>query len=311
MYRIKEKIGMLCGDLEMPTLTIITATYNRVECLKSCYESLKRQLCKDFQWLIIDDGSTDNTKEVVDYFVAESPDMCIDYVYKENGGKHTALNASHEYIKGKYVVMLDSDDRFTCDAVKSLIDTWKKYEDNKNVGQVIFLKGYSVKKPICYVRHENTPLNTLREPRIGVTGRDCCDSYRTSLFVKYRFPEFEGEKFIGEGAAFLFIEMESLGVYINKVIYLCAYRADGLTNAGRKMRLMNPKGGRYNSKLYMDSRIPFKTRMRKGILYVCYSRLSKVGAVKTIRENEYKLLTLLCYIPGLVLYFFWKHKYEV
>lgn len=293
----------------MPELTIITATYNRADCLLACWESLKQQSCMDFQWLIIDDGSSDNTSKIVQEFQKEMPNMSIDYVYKSNGGKHTALNKSHKYIKGKYIVILDSDDRFTPDAVELILTTWKRYENQSDVGQVIFLKGYTETDPICYVEHESIPLDTLKEPRIGKKGRDCCDTFRTQLFVKYPFPEFEGERFIGEGSSFLFIELESKGVYINKVIYICDYREDGLTKAGRKMRVMNPLGGRYNSRIYMDRRLPIKTRIKKGMLYVCYSKFAKIGIVQNMKETEYKLLTLITYVPGLALYRYWKKKY--
>ena len=89
--------------------------------------------------------------------------------------------------------------------------------------------------------------------------------------MKHPFPEFPGERFLGEGSSFFFIELESKGVYINRVIYLCDYREDGLTKAGRKMRLQNPRGGRFNSMTYMHKRLPLKTRVKKAILYVCYS----------------------------------------
>lgn len=293
----------------MPKLTIITATYNRSEYLSECWKSLRNQTCKDFQWLIVDDGSTDNTDLVVAGFQNDEPDMCIDYVYKVNGGKHTALNKSHDYIKGQYVVILDSDDRFTSDAVEQILREWEKYHNCTEVGQIIFLKGYSETNPICYVEHENMPLNTLKEPRIGKNGRDCCDTFRTSLFVKHPFPEFEGERFIGEGSSFLFIELESKGVYINKVIYLCNYLEDGLTKAGRKMRIMNPQGGRFNSRIYMDKHLPLKTRIRKGFLYVCYSKFAHTGFCRMVKENENKLLTLLSYIPGSILYYYWNKKF--
>lgn len=293
----------------MPELTIITATYNRADSLSDCWNSLKEQSCMDFQWLIIDDGSTDDTEKAVSYFQRETPDMCIDYVYKKNGGKHTALNKAHQYIKGKYVVILDSDDTLTPDAVDLILKTWHQYEWQKEVGQVIFLKGYSENNPVCYVEHENIPVDTLKEPRIGKTGRDCCDTFRTELFVKHLFPEFGGERFIGEGSSFLFIELESKGVYINKVIYLCDYREDGLTKAGRKMRILNPLGGRYNSKVYMDKRLPLKTRIKKGMLYTCYSKFARISMIQNLKENEYKVLTLLTYMPGVVLYHYWKKKY--
>lgn len=290
-------------------LTVITTTYNRCKLLKECYLSLKNQTSKNFQWLIVDDGSTDDTRTVIEEIKSNENEFLIDYVYKKNGGKHTALNASHTYIKGKYVVILDSDDKLIDAAVETILKEWKKYDDNDSVGQVIFLKGYAENDPICYVENENVVVDTLTEPRLGKTGRDCCDSYRTSLFVKHPFPEFEGEKFIGEGSAFFFIELESKGVYVNKVIYICSYREDGLTKAGKKMRIQNPLGGMYNSRVYMNKRLPLKTRVKKGMLYNCYSKFAHISFAKAIKENEYKLLTLATYIPGFVLYCYWKKKY--
>ena len=293
----------------MPKLTVITPTYNRASCLEGCWESLKRQSCTDFQWLIVDDGSTDDTAAVVAGFRESKPEFTVDYVSKENGGKHTALNAAHPHICGEYVVILDSDDRLVDTAVEEILRGWQPYEENSEVGRLIFLKGYTRDEPICYVEHENAIVDTLVEPRIGITGRDCCDTFRTELFVKHPFPVFPGERFLGEGAAFFFMELESKGVYVNKVIYLCDYREDGLTKAGKKMRLMNPLGGRYNSMVYMHKRLPMKTRLKKATLYVCYSKFSGIGLKKTLSDNEHKWLTVLALIPGWALYVYWKRRY--
>ena len=293
----------------MPTLTIITPTYNRADCLPACWDSLKAQTCKDFQWLIVDDGSTDATPETVKRFLIEHEDMQVDYLQKENGGKHTALNAAHPLIQGKYVVILDSDDRLVPEAVSSILQAWERFETDAQVGRIIFLKGYTVDKPICYVKNENLPVDTLREPRIAVTGRDCCDTFRTELFRKYPFPVFPGERFIGEGAAFFGMELESKGVYINKVIYLCEYREDGLTQAGRKMRLQNPLGGMYNSRTYMHPKLSMKRRIEKGILYSCYAKFAKVSFPKALRENPYKALTLITHFPGVLLYRYWNRTF--
>lgn len=296
-------------DEIMPTLTIITPTYNRADCLAACWDSLKAQTCKDFQWLIVDDGSTDATPETVKRFLIEHEDMQVDYLQKENGGKHTALNAAHPLIQGKYVVILDSDDRLVPEAVSSILQAWERFEADTQVGRIIFLKGYTVDEPICYVKNENLPVDTLREPRIAVTGRDCCDTFRTELFRKYPFPVFPGERFIGEGAAFFGMELESKGVYINKVIYLCDYREDGLTKAGRKMRLQNPLGGMYNSRTYMHPKLPMKRRIEKGILYSCYAKFAKVPFPEALRENPYKALTLATHFPGVLLYHYWNRTF--
>lgn len=293
----------------MPTLTIITPTYNRAACLADCWASLRKQTCEDFQWLVVDDGSTDETPRLMGQLTESNPSCRISYIRKENGGKHTALNAAHPYIEGKYVVVLDSDDRFVETAVEEILAAWRRFEANAEVGQIIFLKGYSVSEPICYVKNEGTPVDTLSEPRIGVTGRDCCDTFRKELFVKHPFPEYPGERFLGEGASFFFIELESKGVYINRVIYLCDYREDGLTKAGRKMRLQNPLGGRYNSMVYMHHRLPVKTRIKKAVLYVCYSKFADIPLKRIISDNPYKLLTFAALLPGTALYAYWKKRY--
>ena len=293
----------------MAELTIITPTYNRADCLRDCWCSLCAQTDPDFQWLIVDDGSTDNTAEVVRELRENTTAFRIDYVQKPNGGKHTALNASHPHIHGDYVVILDSDDTLTANAVETILSKWAGFADNAEVGRIIFLKGFTVDEPICHVEHPGIPVDTLKEPRIGTAGRDCCDTFRTELFTKYRFPEFEGEKFIGEGAAFFPMELESKGVYFNEVIYLCSYREDGLTKAGRKMRISYPLGGMYNSKVYMHPRLPLKTRIKKGVLYSCYAKFAGVGFGKLLRENPYKFLTVITHLPGRCLASYWRRKH--
>lgn len=293
----------------MARLTIITPTYNRADCLRVCWDSLCAQTVSDFQWLVVDDGSTDDTAAVVKELQDRTTAFQIDYLKKPNGGKHTALNYSHPYISGAYVVILDSDDTLTQNAAETILAKWSLFENDADVGRIIFLKGFTVAEPICHVAHPGIPVDTLKEPRIGTAGRDCCDTFRTELFTKYRFPEFEGEKFIGEGAAFFPMELESKGVYFNEVIYLCSYREDGLTKAGKKMRIANPLGGMFNSKTYMHPRLPLKTRIKKGVLYSCYAKFAGVGFRKPLRDNPYKFLTLITYIPGRALAAYWRRKH--
>ncbi|MBR6109441.1 MAG: glycosyltransferase family 2 protein [Clostridia bacterium] len=293
----------------MALLTIITPTYNRADCLIACRDSLLKQTVFDFQWLVVDDGSTDETTALVQGFMDSNPPFAIDLVQKPNGGKHTALNASHPYIKGDYVVILDSDDTLVPEATERILNAWSKFAGDADVGRIIFLKGTSQNEPVCRAVHTGVPVDTLKEPRIGTLGRDCCDTFRTELFTKYRFPEFEGERFIGEGSAFFPMELESKGVYYNEVLYLCSYREDGLTKAGRRMRIQNPRGGMYNSKTYMHPRLPLKTRVKKGVLYSCYARFAGVGFKDMLRDNPYRFLTALTCLPGLALANYWKRKH--
>ena len=152
-------------------VTFFTPTYNRAHILHRCYESLCAQTSYDFKWLIVDDGSTDDTAAVVKELQERTTAFQVDYLQKPNGGKHTALNYSHPYISGAYVVILDSDDTLVPGAVETILAKWTLFADNLEVGRIIFLKGFGVDNPICQVAHPGIPVDTLKESRIGTVGR--------------------------------------------------------------------------------------------------------------------------------------------
>ena len=146
--------------------------------------------------------------------------------------------------------------------------------------------------------------------RSDMHSRDCCDVFRTELFKRYPFPVFDGERFIGEGAAFLNIELAGKGVYIDKAVYICEYLDDGLTKAGRKLRINNPLGGRYNANVYMNKKLPILIRLKNSLLYNCYSSFARIPMIKTMSESDHLALALIGLIPGKLLYFYWKKKYS-
>ena len=125
---------MLIGGLNMATLTVFTPTYNRAYVLKQCYDSLCRQTCKDFVWLIVDDGSSDNTKEIVEKWMANDNGFEIRYVYKQNGGMHTGHNKAYELIDTELNVCIDSDDFMPDDAVELIVNFWEENRDSSYSG---------------------------------------------------------------------------------------------------------------------------------------------------------------------------------
>lgn len=288
-------------------LTIITPTYNRGHLLRNCYESLLRQADKDFQWIIADDGSKDNTRDVVSTFNTE--DFEIIFVSKENGGKHTALNAAHPYIRGKYVLILDSDDHLTEDAVHAVREAWDRWENQSDVGMVTFLKGGAIDNPDCEVLDYETPVDILRYRRTVHYGSDCCEVIRSELFLKYPFPEYAGERFISECALWNRVSMTHKCVYINKVIYLFEYLDGGLTKSGRKLRIANPRGGMFICDLRMQKKNFFSQRTKYGMLYACYGCFAGMKLGTMLSHTEHKVLAAICLAPGWVLYQYWKHKY--
>ena len=288
-------------------LSVITPTYTRAHLLPGCYESLRRQTCKDFEWIIVDDGSRDNTDEVVASFAEAG--FPIIYIKKENGGKHTALNASHPHIRGKYVITLDSDDILTDTAVADIIRAWDKYEDREDIGIVTFLKSTPDGTIFATVRDFDTPVDQLIYPRIITLGNDCCEVIRAELFKKYPFPVFEGERFLAEGVLWDRVAKTHKCVYINNPIYLCEYLEGGLTQAGRALRIRNPRGGMLSASFGLEKKNSLRMRIKSGLLYTCYGFFAGMNAKTIIDSNANRMILAACLLPGYALYRYWKHKY--
>lgn len=288
-------------------LSIVTPVYNRAELLKDCYDSLLAQTDRSFEWIIVDDGSSDDTWEVANGFRADFPIVCV---RKENGGKHTALNASHPYISGEYVLMLDSDDTLVTTAVEEVLYGWARFTSCQEVAMVTFLKGETAELPNAYAKDECVPVDIIRYQRVRVRSSDCCEVIRAELFKKYPFPVFEGERFVSEVALWNRVGFTHKCVYINKVIYLCEYLEDGLTKSGRAMRIRNPLGGMYTSNLNMNKRNFLKLRIKNGLLYTCYGFFAGLSVKQILtRDSDYFWIKAICLLPGYGLYRKWKRKY--
>lgn len=288
-------------------LSIVTPTYNRAHLLGNCFASLMCQTDKDFEWVIVDDGSSDDTKQVVQKFAGDFP---ITYVYKENGGKHTALNRSHEYIHGKYVLILDSDDYLTDTAVEKVKAAWAQFEGQEEIGIVTLLKGQAEDDPSCKAPDEGVPVDIMRYKRICIHSSDCCEVIRTELFLKYPFPVFPGERFVSEGALWNRVSFTHKCVYINQVVYIADYLEGGLTKSGRAMRIRNPYGGMFTSNLNMNRKNFFSRRIKNGLLYTSYGFFAGLSPWKIItRDKESRCLKALCMLPGYVLYRRWRSQF--
>lgn len=294
-------------DDKIPFLSIVTPTYNRGQLLRKCYLSLLAQKNKDFQWVIVDDGSADDTMDIVMTFDTE--DFEIVYVRKENGGKHTALNESMEYVKGKYVLILDSDDYLTPDAVETVRQGWTEWQDNAEVGMLVYLRGKTKRDPLCTGPVANEPVAILRYKRNLIHSSDCCEVLRTELYKKYPFPVFENERFMSEGVLWHRIDRTHKCVYVNDVIYICEYLEGGLTKSGRAMRIRNPRGGMLAADLCMGRNNYFHKRIKSGLLYTCYGYFAGLNPGQILAGTENKPVAALCLLPGYGLYWYWKLKY--
>lgn len=141
----------------------------------------------------------------------------------------------------------------------------------------------------------------------GMSG-DHCETLRTELFKSVLFPEFEGEKFVGEGAMWYLATQGYKVVYSDRVVYLCEYLENGLTKSGRAMRIKNPRGGMWHAYPFMGKEFKIKIRLKNALLFNTYSYFAHCEN-KISCKPDYKLILLCTKLQGYLLYIFWKNKY--
>lgn len=277
-------------------VTILTATYNRAHLLPNLFESLKEQTCKDFKWMIVDDGSSDHTEEVIREFAAIA-DFDIQYIKKENGGKHTAVNVGVKEIDTELTCIIDSDDQALPNTVEIITHYYQKYRDVKNIGMYSFLKCYEGGKSIIESPKDEWVSNHIDcRIRARLAG-DMAEVFLTEVLLQYPFREFEGERFLSEDTAWIEIAKKYDAIYINKVICQCEYREDGLSANDKPVKFKSPIGSMYRGKQLMYSRCGLKENVRGAIIYNCYQQEVKGKNIPSfvkpegIRENLLVLFT--------------------
>lgn len=226
-------------------VTIFTPIYNRANLIGKLYQSLLCQTDFDFEWLIVDDGSTDNIAEVVAKWKQEER-ACfpIRFFQQKNGGKHRAINRGVLLAKGEAFFIVDSDDYLEKDAVELIHRWWEDVKTDDCYAGVSGLKADTAGKVVggrpafeWYVDALN-----IERGKYGLLG-DKAEAYKTSVLKKYPFPEFEDENFLQEGIVWDRIAHDGYKIrWFNQVIYICEYRADGLTRHGWEICLKNPIG---------------------------------------------------------------------
>ncbi|MEH7224597.1 glycosyltransferase family 2 protein [Bacillus sp. JJ1566] len=283
----------------MKQLTIFTPTFNRAYCLHHCYESLMNQTSKDFVWLIIDDGSTDNTKELVSSWVNEGL-IEIKYVWQENQGMHGAHNTAYELIDTELNVCIDSDDFMPKDAVEKILSFWKMH-GHTSVSGIIGLDSYSKGEIIGSKLPENIASSTLFNLYYEhvVTG-DKKLVYRSELTKKYPYPIFKNEKYVGLAYKYYMLDKEYEMLLMNEVLCCVEYLPDGSSLNMLNQYRKNPKGWIFYRKELM--KLPFATlsfKFRQAIHFVSSSLL--IRNFTFMSETPSKLLTLLAIPLGTIL----------
>lgn len=252
----------------MKTLTVFTPTYNRAYCLHHLYDSLCSQTSKDFIWLVIDDGSSDNTKSLVQSWMKKNI-IKIEYIYKENGGMHTAHNVAYDNIETELNVCIDSDDQMPVIAVESILRCWSSISDkSKIVGMVgldVDLKGNLIGSKLPN-QIKTTKFHLLYQ-RYGVTG-DKKVVLKTALIDEsLRYPEYENEKLVPLGYMYNELDKKYDFACFNEVWAQVDYQNDGSSATINNQYYISPKGFRFaKAKQYENSTVT-KYRVKALIHY--------------------------------------------
>lgn len=284
----------------MINLTVFTPTYNRAALLGRCFESMKRQTRKDFIWMIIDDGSRDNTREVVEQWLKEPLDFELRYYYKENGGLHTAYNEAIAHIDTELCMCIDSDDYMPDDAVEKVMAHWEKYGSDEYAGIVgldFDLNGKVIGDRLPDQKSVN--LIDLHTGKYGIDNGDRTNLVRTELYRKYApMPSFPGEKNFNPHYMHLQMSMEHDFLVLNENLRFVEYQATGM-NASMLWQYYNsPNSFAEIRKLYLSfPGTPLKYRLRHSIHLVSSCILAGNG-LRVFRESPRKGLAVLAFPFG-------------
>ena len=283
--------------------TVFTPTFNRKELLEKLYKSLQKQTFKDFEWLIVDDGSTDGTKEKVEEFLSEKK-LEIKYYFKENGGKQRAYNFATEKANGELFICLDSDDEYVENGLEIILKYWKKYEKNSDIAGMGYLSTYPNREIIGSSFPEKEMISTQFEiyNKYGVKG-DKGIMFRTEIIKKYKFPVFEDEKFITEAVVYNRICEKYKMVYVNKKIEIKEYQEDGLTAKYNNLLLRNPKGQALYHNEINSQKLTFKQKILNNAVYYKFCKVAGYKFGKIFKENKNKLFLIFAIPVG---EFMWK-----
>ncbi|OBR62907.1 glycosyltransferase [Paenibacillus oryzae] len=285
-----------------PTLTVFTPTYNRAYTLHLCYESLKRQTSRDFVWLIVDDGSTDNTKELVEKWMRENA-VPITYVYQDNQGMHGAHNKAYEHVNTELNVCIDSDDYMTDDAVEKIISFWRRHGGEQYAG-IIALDAF----PDGEVIGTRLPVELGSSPqtdlfvRHGVRG-DKKLIYRTDIITATPpYPLFSGEKYCPLSYKYILVDQQLPVLIMDEVVCIVEYRQDGSSMNIINQYKRNPQGFSFFRKTAMQYAPTLKDKLREASHYVSSSLMLRNRSF--LAQSPCKWATLLAIPSGILLYLF-------
>lgn len=291
--------------MAVPFLTVFTPTFNRRHTLSRTYESLLRQSCKDFIWLIIDDGSSDGTGELVEGWIADG-EIGIKYIYQDNQGMHGAHNTAYKNIDTELNVCIDSDDYMPDDAVEMILRFWKERGSEEYAG-IIGLDVDTSGKLIGTSFPKGMEITTLSGFYDNGGRGDKKLVYRTEVIKQYPdYPIFEGEKYFGLAYKYHLIDQDYKLLVLNEPLVIVDYQPDGSSYGMFRQYWNNPNGFMFFRKSEMKLQKSISSRFRSCIHYV--SHCIRAGKKKEFFDNSHPVLTFIALPLGAALYLYTRHK---
>jgi glycosyltransferase involved in cell wall biosynthesis len=284
--------------------TVFTPIFNRAHTLHKVYDSLRAQTFKDFEWLIVDDGSTDDTKVLIDKWrsAAKFP---IRYIYQENRGKHVAFNRGVKQAKGELFLTLDSDDACVPEALREFKYHWDSIPPERR-------EGFSGVSALCQDEHGNLvgkefPSDVVDSSPIVMNFKyniygDKWGFHRTEVLRRYPIPEIAGEKFIPEGVIWNRIGLKYKVRFINEKLEIVEYQRDGLSASSAMLRVKNPLGSMLYYKEFIVLPLPIRKKIESIINYIRFSFHAQTPLRQIIFEGELKALVAVLLVFGWILF---------
>lgn len=285
-------------------ITVFTPTYNRVHLLSKLKECMDNQTCRDFEWIIVDDGSTDNTNDLVANWLNQNLRYSIKYIKQSNQGKHIAFNTAVSQAKGEWFICVDSDDLLTEDAVFTIIDDVKTVPESC-VGVVYpqDLRGASKEREWKIIDGTKVDIMDLK---IKHDIPESAIVMRVNDIKNIPFPKIENEKFVPE--SWLYQKLIPKGSFLvhNIAFYIAEYLDDGLTKNIWKLWKNNPIGvlSDISEKYELLDKYDIRTRIIEKIKCVININTICMASKRNIIKNSPSVgMSLIFYIPSLFFYF--------
>lgn len=292
-------------------ITVFTPTYNRSKLLWRVFDYLQAQTVKQFIWMVIDDGSEDDTSTIIKE-MEKTASFPIEYYYQPNGGKHRAHNTAVKKCNTDYFLILDSDDYLAPATIEILLDKIAIIDNDNTISGIIgnrFDKdtNHVIGTPMPNIMYASS--NELYQ-KYGLIG-DTLRMYKTNILKQYLFPEINGEKFVSENVVFDKIDLNFKMLAIKEMLYFCDYQEQGYSCNIYKIHNNSPIGYAISLKSSVESAVTIKKKVSYLLLYKLWCKKKQM---KCQLEKKYEIMLSLFLSPFMYLFliikypiFFFKH----